>query len=134
MLTLAASLLLAPALDATADLTPQKRGDALVNVTLTVKTAPVHDSCEDVNIKVTPIELLPDRPRNTVDREFITPTRMRLSKDGAECTGQSTTPPMAPGRWVFRAIMPSTDAQCVRYIAPSSSERVSFRDGQSGCA
>ncbi len=106
----------------------------LLRVSLRVQAPPTDGRCPDVMIRVTPVELLPDPPHSVVDREFLIPVSLRLSDDATVCDGKGTTIPLAPGRWTFKALLPSHEAQCVRYVAPRSSETVKFQDGESGCA
>ena len=39
-------------------------------------------SCEDVNVKVIPVEILPDAPKLSNSKEFITPVALTKGADG----------------------------------------------------
>ena len=90
-------------------------------------------SCEDVNIKVTPVAITPGAPKLANEHEFVTPVKLDKGADNLSCTGSATTIPMAPGKWKFTANLPSEIATCDRDIAPGASNDVDFKDGELKC-
>ncbi len=106
---------------------------ALIRATVGVQSITQQGQCEDVNIKVTPVQILPGAPKLSNDKEFVTPVKLTKGADGVSCTGSSSTIPMAPGKWKFTANMPSEIATCERDItAPGGT--VAFKDGETTCS
>jgi len=106
---------------------------ALIKATIKVQSITQQGSCEDVNIKVTPLKILPGAPKMSNDREFVTPVKLTKGADNVSCTGQAQTIPMAPGKWKLTANLPSEIATCERDIAAGGNLTISFKDGEVTC-
>jgi hypothetical protein len=106
---------------------------ALIRATIKVQSITQQGGCEDVNIKVTPVTILPGAPKLANSREFITPVALTKGADNVSCTGTAQTIPMAPGKWKLTANLPSEIATCERDIAVSGDRTVSFKDGEITC-
>ena len=107
---------------------------ALIRATITVQSITQQGQCEDVNIKVTPVQILPGAPKLSNDREFVTPVKLTKGADNVSCTGSAQTIPMAPGKWKFTANLPSEIATCDRDIAAGGNLNVGFKDGETTCS
>jgi hypothetical protein len=107
---------------------------SLIRATVAVQSITQQGQCEDVNIKVTPVQILPGAPKMSNSKEFVTPVKLTKGADGVSCTGSSQTIPMAPGKWKFTANMPSEIASCERDIATTGPRNVSFKDGETTCS
>jgi hypothetical protein len=107
---------------------------ALIRATIKVQSITQQGQCEDVNIKVTPVQILPGAPKLSNDREFVTPVKLAKGADNVSCTGSSQTIPMAPGKWKFTANLPSEIATCERDIAAGGNLNVGFKDGETTCS
>ncbi|HUO78947.1 MAG TPA: hypothetical protein VMU00_02290 [Steroidobacteraceae bacterium] len=107
---------------------------ALIRATVKVQSITQQGQCEDVNIKVTPVQILPGAPKLSNDREFVTPVKLTKGADNVSCTGSSQTIPMAPGKWKFTANLPSEIASCERDIAATGNRDVGFKDGDTTCS
>ena len=107
---------------------------ALIRATVKVQSITQQGQCEDVNIKVTPVQILPGAPKLSNDREFVTPVKLTKGADNVSCTGTAQTIPMAPGKWKFVANMPSEIASCERDIAAAGNLSISFKDGETTCS
>jgi hypothetical protein len=105
----------------------------LTRAVIKVQSITQQGNCEDVNIKVTPVSVLPGAPKMSNQHEFITPVALKKGADNVSCTGNSTTIPMAPGKWKFTANLPSENATCERDIAPAGTNDVDFKDGDVAC-
>lgn len=106
---------------------------ALIRATLKVQSITQQGSCEDVNVKLTPISILPGAPKMSNSKEFVTPVKLTKGADGVSCTGEAATIPMSPGKWRFTANMPSQIAKCERDIPASGSISVGFKDAEESC-
>jgi hypothetical protein len=106
----------------------------LTRASIKVQSITQQGQCEDVNIKVTPVTILPGAPSMSNNREFVTPVKLTKGADNVSCTGAAQTIPMAPGKWKFTANLPSEIATCERDIAPSANLNVSFKDGETTCS
>jgi hypothetical protein len=103
----------------------------LMRTTIKVQSITQQGSCEDVNIKVTPQSILPNAPKLSNNKEFVTPVKLTKGADGVSCTGEAATIPMAPGKWMFTANLPSEIAKCERDVtAPST---LTFKDSETSC-
>jgi hypothetical protein len=107
---------------------------ALIRATVKVQSITQQGQCEDVNIKVTPVQILPGAPKLSNDKEFVTPVKLTKGADGVSCTGSSQTIPMSPGKWKFTANLPSEIATCERDIAAAGNLNVGFKDGETTCS
>ncbi|MBS0376041.1 MAG: hypothetical protein JSR73_15790 [Proteobacteria bacterium] len=107
---------------------------SLIRATVAVQSITQQGQCEDVNVKVTPVQILPGAPKLSNSKEFVTPVKLTKGADGVSCTGSSQTIPMAPGKWKFTANMPSEIASCERDIAAAGPLNVSFKDGETTCS
>jgi hypothetical protein len=107
---------------------------ALIRATVKVQSITQQGQCEDVNIKVTPVQILPGAPKLSNDKEFVTPVKLTKGADNVSCTGSSQTIPMAPGKWKFTANLPSEIATCERDIAAAGNLSVAFKDGDTTCS
>jgi hypothetical protein len=105
----------------------------LIRTALTVNSITQQGQCEDVNIKVTPVQILPGAPKLSNDKEFVTPVKLTKGADNLSCTGSAQTIPMAPGKWKFTANMPSEIAMCERDVAATGNTSVTFKDGETTC-
>jgi hypothetical protein len=103
----------------------------LIKTTINVQSITQQGSCEDVNVKVTPVSILPGAPKMSNSKEFVTVVKLAKGADGVSCTGANATIPMAPGKWKFTANMPSEVATCERDIAAAST--LSFKDAETSC-
>lgn len=106
----------------------------LIRTTISVQSITQQGECEDTNIKVTPLEILPNPPQMSNNREFVTPVKLTKAADNVTCTGEATTIPMAPGKWKFTANLPSEIATCERDITAGGNLKVAFRDGDITCS
>ena len=106
---------------------------ALIRANISVQSITQQGQCEDVNIKVTPVQIAPGAPKLSNDKEFVTPVKLTKGADGVSCTGSSATIPMAPGKWKFTANLPSEIATCERDIAAPGGS-VGFKDGETNCS
>ena len=104
----------------------------LIKTTINVQSITQEGNCEDVNVKVTPVTILPGAPKMSNDREFVTPVKLTKGADGVSCTGGAATIPMAPGKWKFTANLPSQIASCERDITAAST--VAFKDSDTTCS
>jgi hypothetical protein len=111
-----------------------KESAPLIRATVKVQSITQQGQCEDVNIKVTPISILPGAPDLSNNREFITPVKLIKGADGVSCTGDASTIPMAPGKWKFTANLPSEIATCERDIAAGGNLAIAFKDGEVSCS
>ena len=110
-------------------------GDAvpLTRSIIKVQSITQQGSCEDVNIKVTPVAITAGAPKLANEHEFVTPVKLVKGADNVSCTGSATTIPMAPGKWKFTANLPSEIATCNRDIASGAGNDVDFKDGDVKC-
>jgi hypothetical protein len=106
----------------------------LIRTAISVASITQQGQCEDVNVKVTPVQILPGAPKMSNDKEFVTPVKLTKGADGVSCTGSSPTIPMAPGKWKFTANLPSEIATCERDIAAAGNLNVGFKDGETTCS
>lgn len=90
-------------------------------------------SCEDVNVKVIPVEILPDAPKLSNSKEFITLVALTKGADGVSCSGTQQSIPMAPGKWKFQAMLPSGVAACEKTVPATGASDVAFKDGETAC-
>ena len=107
---------------------------ALIRASVNVQSITQQGQCEDVNIKVTPVQILPGAPKLSNDKEFVTPVKLTKGADNVSCTGSASTIPMAPGKWKFTANLPSEIATCERDIAATGNLKVGFKDGETTCS
>ena len=105
----------------------------LIHTQLKVQSITQSGSCEDVNIKAVPGELLPNPPQNANKGEIVTPVKLTKAEDGVACSGEASTIPMAAGKWTFKANLPSNVETCERDIPATGGVTVSFKDGESTC-
>lgn len=103
----------------------------LLKTTIKVQSITQQGSCEDVNVKVTPVSILPGAPKMSNSKEFVTPVKLTKGTDGVSCTGSAATIPMAPGKWQFTANLPSEIAKCERDITAATT--VAFKDAETTC-
>jgi hypothetical protein len=54
----------------------------LMRTTIKVQSITQQGSCEDVNIKVTPQSILPNAPKLSNNKEFVTPVKLTKGADG----------------------------------------------------
>ena len=106
----------------------------LIRATFKVQSITQQGQCEDVNVKVTPLQILPGAPKMSNDKEFVTPVKLTRGADNLSCTGSASTIPMAPGKWKFTANLPSEIAMCERDIAGGGNLAVGFKDGETTCS
>jgi hypothetical protein len=107
---------------------------SLIRTSIKVQSITQQGQCEDVNVKVTPLALLPNPPKMSNNREFVTPVKLTKGADNVSCTGSANTIPMAPGKWKFTANLPSEVAACERDIAQAPTPNaVAFKDGETTC-
>ena len=104
----------------------------LLRTSLKVESITQQGQCEDVNVKVTPRNILPGAPKLSNSREFVTPVKLAKGADGVSCTGSAQTIPMAPGKWKFTANLPSQIATCERDVTAGVS--VGFKDSETTCS
>lgn len=109
-------------------------GAALIHATVSVQSITNQGECEDVNIKVTPLNILPGAPQLSNGREFVTPVKLTKGADNVSCTGEANTIPMSPGKWKFTANLPSEIATCERDIAAGGNLKIVFKDGELSCS
>ncbi len=105
----------------------------LIRATVKLQSITQQGECEDTNVKVTPVQLLPNAPAMANSREFVTEIKLTKAADNVTCTGENTTIPMAPGKWKFTANLPSDPASCERDITAGGNLVVSFKDGELTC-
>jgi hypothetical protein len=103
----------------------------LINTTINIQSITQEGNCEDLNVKVTPVSILPGAPKLSNSKEFVTPIKLTKGADNVSCTGSAQTIPMAPGKWKFMANLPSLIASCERDVAGPST--VGFKDGEASC-
>lgn len=106
----------------------------LIRATISVQSITNQGECEDTNIKVTPLEILPNPPQMSNRNEFVTPVKLTKAADNVTCTGEANTIPMSPGKWKFTANLPSEIATCERDITPGGNLKISFKDGELTCS
>ena len=106
----------------------------LIRATIKLQSITQQGECEATNVKVTPVEILPNPPAMANNREFVTEIKLTKAADNVTCTGENTTIPMAPGKWKFTANLPSEIATCERDIAPGGNLKVGFKDGELTCS
>ena len=104
----------------------------LIRTTINVQSITQDGNCEDVNVKVTPVSILPGAPKLSNNKEFVTPVKLTKGADNVSCTGGAATIPMAPGKWKFTANLPSMIASCERDIAAPTS--LAFKDAETTCS
>ena len=105
----------------------------LTHSLIKVQSITQQGSCEDVNIKVTPVSITAGAPKLANEHEFVTPVKLAKGADNVSCTGSATTIPMAPGKWKFTANLPSEIATCERDVASGGTNAVNFNDGDVKC-
>ncbi len=105
----------------------------LMHTTVKVDSITQQGSCEDVNVKVSPVQILPDAPKMSNSKEFITPVTLTKGADGVSCSGTAASIPMAPGKWKFTAMLPSGVATCEHDVPATGESKLSFKDGESAC-
>ena len=105
----------------------------LTHALVKVQSITQQGSCEDVNIKVTPVSINPGAPKLANAHEFVTPVKLDKGADNVSCTGNATSIPMAPGKWKFTANLPSEIATCERDVAAGATNDVDFKDGEVTC-
>ncbi len=105
----------------------------LTHAVIKVQSITQQGSCEDVNIKVTPVAITPGAPKLANSKQFVTPVKLTKGADNVSCTGEATTIPIAPGKWKLTANLPSEIATCERDIASGATNDVDFRDGEVKC-
>jgi hypothetical protein len=105
----------------------------MLHATIQVASITQNGGCEDVNVKVVPVTLLPGAPKLSNSKEFLTPVKLAKGADGVSCTGESVTVPMAPGKWKFLVGLPSDTVSCERDITDAGSLVVAIKDGEAGC-
>jgi hypothetical protein len=108
--------------------------ESLIRATVKLQSITQQGECEATNVKVTPIQILPNPPSMAYTREFVTEIKLAKAADSVTCTGENVTIPMAPGKWKFTANLPSDPVACERDIAPGGNLVVSFRDGEATCS
>ncbi len=108
-------------------------GSSLIRTAIKVQSITQSGSCEDVNVKVMPGELLPNPPSNANKGEFVTTVKLTKAADGVACSGDTNTIPMAPGKWTFKAILPSNIQTCEKDVPAAGGVSVSFKDGDAAC-
>jgi hypothetical protein len=108
--------------------------EGLIRATIKLQTITQQGECEATNVKVTPVQLLPNPPQMSNTREFVTEIKLTKGADNVSCTGENNTIPMAPGKWKFTANLPSDPATCERDIAAGGNLVVSFKDGENSCS
>ena len=106
----------------------------LIRTAIKVQSITQQGNCEDVNVKVTPVSILPGAPKMSNSKEFVTPVKLTKGADGVSCTGEAATIPMAPGKWKFTANLPSEIASCERDIAATGPAAVAFKDAETTCS
>jgi hypothetical protein len=106
----------------------------LIKTSIKVQSITQQGNCEDVNVKVTPVAILPGAPKMSNSKEFVTPVKLTKGADGVSCTGEASTIPMAPGKWKFTASLPSENANCERDVAAAGQSTVAFKDAETGCS
>ena len=104
----------------------------LIRTSLKIQSITQQGNCEDVNVKVTPRNILPGAPKLSNSKEFVTPVKLTKGADGVTCAGEAQTIPMAPGKWKFTANLPSEIASCERDINAAAS--VGFKDSETTCS
>ncbi len=102
----------------------------LMHTVVKVDSITQQGSCEDVNVKVSPVEILPNAPKMSNSKEFITPVALTKGSDGVACSGTGTSIPMAPGKWKFTAMLPSGVSTCEHDVPATGESNVSFKDGE----
>ncbi|MEI8296742.1 MAG: hypothetical protein WCH32_01845 [Pseudomonadota bacterium] len=105
----------------------------LIRTSIKVQSITQQGNCEDVNVKVVPVSILPDAPKMSNSKEFVTPVKLTKGADGVSCAGEAATIPMAPGKWKFTASLPSEIASCERDVALTGSA-VAFKDAENTCS
>jgi hypothetical protein len=123
----------AAALASVAACGPSAEEVPLTRAMIKVQSITQQGSCEDVNIKVTPETILPNAPKLSNGKEFITPVHLTVGEDKVSCTGDAQTIPMSPGKWKLTANLPSQIATCERDIADGSKNTFVFKDGEVAC-
>jgi hypothetical protein len=108
--------------------------EGLIRATIKLQSITQQGECEGTNVKVTPVELLPNPPSMANGREFVTEIKLTKEADNVTCTGENTTIPMAPGKWKFTANLPSDPAACERDIAVGGNLVIDFKDGDLSCS
>jgi hypothetical protein len=101
--------------------------------TIKISSITQNGNCEDVNVKVMPVSILPGAPQLANKSEFLTPVKLAKSADNVSCVGESVTRPMAPGKWKFLVGLPSDTASCERDIAAGGTLEVNMKDGEKDC-
>ena len=104
----------------------------LLRTSIKIESITQQGQCEDVNVKVTPLKILPGAPKLSNSREFVTPVKLTKGTDGVSCTGSAQTIPMSPGKWKFTANLPSQIAMCERDVTGGVS--VAFKDAETTCS
>ena len=102
----------------------------LMRTVVTVDSITQQGSCEDVNVKVSPVEILPNAPKMSNSKEFITPVSLKVGADNVTCSGTGTSIPMAPGKWKFTAMLPSGVSTCEKDVPATGESTVAFKDGE----
>ena len=108
-------------------------GGELVKSTIKVQSITHDGQCEDVNIKVTPVEILPNAPTLSNGKEFVTPVKLTKGEDNISCTGEAQTIPMSPGKWKLTANLPSAISTCEREVSATTGFTAAFKDGEESC-
>ena len=102
----------------------------LMRTVVTVDSITQQGSCEDVNVKVSPVEILPNAPKMSNSKEFITPVSFKVGADNLTCSGTGRSIPMAPGKWKFTAMLPSGVSTCEITVPATGESKVAFKDAE----
>lgn len=108
----------------------------LIKVTLKVKSVSQGGQCETVPVRITPKELSGPANKYSNNKMIVTEVAMTgpTDENGAPmCNGESLTLPLAPGKWEFRAPLPSDMVSCVHDVEAGGDLEVTFVDGVPGC-
>jgi hypothetical protein len=108
-------------------------GGSLIKSTIKVHSITHDGQCEDVNIKVSPVEILPHAPTLSNGKEFVTPVKLIKGEDNISCTGEAQTIPMSPGKWKLTANLPSAISMCDREVSATAGFTAAFKDGEDSC-
>ena len=108
-------------------------GAPLLYTTIKIASITQQGSCENLGVKVQPLNLLPNPPKMSNGNEFVTSVNPTVQPDNVTCLGEATTIPMSPGTWRFTVMLPSEIATCEREIKAGGNLTVNFKDGETSC-
>lgn len=109
----------------------------LIRAGLSIKTISSGGECEEIPVRITPVELRGQANKYANTRMMVIEVAMQgpTDENGAPmCNGTGETLPLAPGDWEFSAPLRSGPHSCTKEITEEGDLQVIFIDGLEGCS